>query len=246
MLCPRGESIPSSGSQKVYAPEIWVVVLSAFTKNLELSGSKGKYPGLSLMFRLRRRSRLNRGGRPVRRRGVTPGAARPRPGCATLWWLRAVTPPGTRAIGSAGERLVHTEEVTGSIPVSPTGWLVLFGGLRPPSAWAAIFFRGRAPEPRNWWWRSVMESSAFSSQGKCRPYGLVALTGALALRRQRTRTRRPDPACPRSSPARPWPVTSTSKSARTWTAIPLRLTGCSLPRCILMTRCAWSSKLPMP
>jgi hypothetical protein len=27
---------------------------------------------------------------------------------------------GTRAIGSAGERLVHTEEVTGSIPVSPT------------------------------------------------------------------------------------------------------------------------------
>jgi hypothetical protein len=26
----------------------------------------------------------------------------------------------TRAIGSAGERLVHTEEVTGSIPVSPT------------------------------------------------------------------------------------------------------------------------------
>src|SRR5215213_65935 len=26
----------------------------------------------------------------------------------------------SRAIGSAGERLVHTEEVTGSIPVSPT------------------------------------------------------------------------------------------------------------------------------
>ncbi len=30
------------------------------------------------------------------------------------------SPPGGRAIGSAGERLVHTEEVTGSIPVSPT------------------------------------------------------------------------------------------------------------------------------
>src|SRR5262244_1399369 len=29
-------------------------------------------------------------------------------------------PPAARAIGSAGERLVHTEEVTGSIPVSPT------------------------------------------------------------------------------------------------------------------------------
>ena len=28
--------------------------------------------------------------------------------------------PASRAIGSAGERLVHTEEVTGSIPVSPT------------------------------------------------------------------------------------------------------------------------------
>jgi hypothetical protein len=28
--------------------------------------------------------------------------------------------PRIRAIGSAGERLVHTEEVTGSIPVSPT------------------------------------------------------------------------------------------------------------------------------
>ena len=30
------------------------------------------------------------------------------------------TRPWRRAIGSAGERLVHTEEVTGSIPVSPT------------------------------------------------------------------------------------------------------------------------------
>jgi hypothetical protein len=33
---------------------------------------------------------------------------------------RAVDPALARAIGSAGERLVHTEEVTGSIPVSPT------------------------------------------------------------------------------------------------------------------------------
>ena len=31
------------------------------------------------------------------------------------YWCRSA-----RAIGSAGERLVHTEEVTGSIPVSPT------------------------------------------------------------------------------------------------------------------------------
>ena len=32
----------------------------------------------------------------------------------------AGAPYQRRAIGSAGERLVHTEEVTGSIPVSPT------------------------------------------------------------------------------------------------------------------------------
>jgi hypothetical protein len=35
---------------------------------------------------------------------------------------------GARAIGSAGERLVHTEEVTGSIPVSPTSTK---SGVRP-------------------------------------------------------------------------------------------------------------------
>src|SRR5271170_217656 len=50
--------------------------------------------------------------------------------CATLWSAGTRLRPGLRshrtasdqrrAIGSAGERLVHTEEVTGSIPVSPT------------------------------------------------------------------------------------------------------------------------------
>src|SRR5690348_13893851 len=38
--------------------------------------------------------------------------------CANLWERRDES--RRRAIGSAGERLVHTEEVTGSIPVSPT------------------------------------------------------------------------------------------------------------------------------
>jgi hypothetical protein len=33
---------------------------------------------------------------------------------------RRVQSSGARAISSAGERFVHTEEVTGSIPVSPT------------------------------------------------------------------------------------------------------------------------------
>jgi hypothetical protein len=38
---------------------------------------------------------------------------------------------GQRAIGSAGERFVHTEEVTGSIPVSPTSKQAVapFGGV---------------------------------------------------------------------------------------------------------------------
>ena len=52
------------------------------------------------------------------------------PRCANLWerWDEAAeglkpwhaAQDQQRAIGSAGERLVHTEEVTGSIPVSPT------------------------------------------------------------------------------------------------------------------------------
>jgi hypothetical protein len=41
-------------------------------------------------------------------------------GPRAFWPLGAGSFGGARAIGSAGERLVHTEEVTGSIPVSPT------------------------------------------------------------------------------------------------------------------------------
>src|ERR1700722_8754360 len=40
-------------------------------------------------------------------------------GCGGLG-SHPTAPDQRRAIGSAGERLVHTEEVTGSIPVSPT------------------------------------------------------------------------------------------------------------------------------
>jgi hypothetical protein len=77
--------------------------------------------------------------------------------CATLWerrneaaaraWSRQTAPDQRRAIGSAGERLVHTEEVTGSIPVSPTnvirsepsverssGPLLGGGAVMPPAA----------------------------------------------------------------------------------------------------------------
>src|SRR5215475_5155505 len=44
---------------------------------------------------------------------------------------RPVDPALARAIGSAGERLVHTEEVTGSIPVSPTKseYMSIFPGI---------------------------------------------------------------------------------------------------------------------
>src|SRR5438128_10924169 len=53
-----------------------------------------------------------RGGEP----GVLPCRHALPCGTPLGGWLR----PGRRAIGSAGQRLVHTEEVTGSIPVSPT------------------------------------------------------------------------------------------------------------------------------
>ena len=43
-----------------------------------------------------------------------------RPDALLCGGQQAVQPALARAIGSAGERLVHTEEVTGSIPVSPT------------------------------------------------------------------------------------------------------------------------------
>src|SRR4051794_16583212 len=48
-----------------------------------------------------------------------------------------------RAISSAGERLVHTEEVTGSIPVSPTPT----PQVRELSLWLLLPPRGAAPLP---------------------------------------------------------------------------------------------------
>ena len=63
---------------------------------------------------------LRRGGRAARREDALPygsaGTRLSRGPLAPLETARALR----RAIGSAGERLVHTEEVTGSIPVSPT------------------------------------------------------------------------------------------------------------------------------
>jgi hypothetical protein len=52
--------------------------------------------------------------------------------------------PQARAIGSAGERLVHTEEVTGSIPVSPTRSEAQIG--QPASAQGPRGLVGAAPK----------------------------------------------------------------------------------------------------
>ena len=61
---------------------------------------------------------LRRARRAARREDALPY------GSAGTRLLRGLAPADSldqrRAIGSAGERLVHTEEVTGSIPVSPT------------------------------------------------------------------------------------------------------------------------------
>src|ERR1700728_4038083 len=58
----------------------------------------------------------------TRRAGSGRGVGAGRRTCASLSIaVSAADPARARAIGSAGERLVHTEEVTGSIPVSPTG-----------------------------------------------------------------------------------------------------------------------------
>jgi hypothetical protein len=66
-------------------------------------------------------SGTGRRGRDV----VAPGSA-----CASLFFaLSAGSGAWARAIGSAGERLVHTEEVTGSIPVSPTTQMYVFHRL---------------------------------------------------------------------------------------------------------------------
>jgi hypothetical protein len=73
------------------------------------------------------RAGLRRGRRPALRRGgrlsvvdTGPRLRLRRSGAGTSGKVAARSAPDIRAIGSAVERLVHTEEVTGSIPVSPS------------------------------------------------------------------------------------------------------------------------------
>jgi hypothetical protein len=74
-----------------------------------------------------------------------------------------------RAIGSAGERLVHTEEVTGSIPVSPTRsehmsilvWITV--GAIPVAKSAAIRCGADMAGRRGW----GQDSIYFDHSGEC-------------------------------------------------------------------------------
>ena len=64
-------------------------------------------------------------------------------------------PAAARAIGSAGERLVHTEEVTGSIPVSPTqvkGRLVPRAGPARSSPGPTLEYRPGVSRPTDHGW----------------------------------------------------------------------------------------------
>src|SRR5579859_343353 len=80
-------------------------------------------PDAAPMFRghadYAQRTPVRRGPRAAHHQDALPyGSAGTRlaAGLGSQW----PAPDQRRAIGSAGERLVHTEEVTGSIPVSPT------------------------------------------------------------------------------------------------------------------------------
>src|SRR5215469_9002606 len=71
---------------------------------------------------------------------ILPALIRRRVGAGARW-----ASGDARAIGSAGERLVHTEEVTGSIPVSPT----TVSAHRPRSSTgAAVFWAAAGTVPR--------------------------------------------------------------------------------------------------
>jgi hypothetical protein len=80
------------------------------------------------------------------------------------------TRPWRRAIGSAGERLVHTEEVTGSIPVSPTRsahmpiFVEITLGAIPVAKSAAIRYGARLGGPA----RLGEDSIYLDHSGECR------------------------------------------------------------------------------
>src|SRR6516225_6699739 len=92
-----------------------------------------------------------------------------------------------RAIGSAGERLVHTEEVTGSIPVSPTrseamrAPLKMAVGAIPVAKWSASRYAHAYGGPT---WLGRRQHLLRSLGGVPRPRGASALRGPLAGRGQ--------------------------------------------------------------
>src|SRR5579859_760598 len=135
--------------------------------------------------------------RPAGDAPSTPVACRGPRRCATLWKRRDEAAPGDldhraapdqrRAIGSAGERLVHTEEVTGSIPVSPTRseamWvsLKLPVGAIPVAKWSASGYARAYDGPA---WLGRRQHLLRSLGGVPRPRYASALRGPLARRSQ--------------------------------------------------------------
>jgi hypothetical protein len=154
-----------------------------------------------------------------RAHGRVPRAAKMRyPMGAPGRGCRGVCPRGKphdqrRAIGSAGERLVHTEEVTGSIPVSPTQKTAVH---RP-------CFRDRAVDPLAWCpilgavWERILPGS-----GGC-PASNVSRTGTIERGTSRARSR--SEAAQRSCNAM---VSSTRMASLTWLYTP-RMPGTSCP-----------------
>ena len=89
--------------------------------------------------------------------------------CATLWERRDTAVPGAarprraarirrRAIGSAGERLVHTEEVTGSIPVSPTRSEAMWVSIKLTVGAIPVAVKCAAVSPRSWTYPSARKA----------------------------------------------------------------------------------------
>ena len=96
-------------------------------------------------------------------------------------------PDQRRAIGSAGERLVHTEEVTGSIPVSPTrseamrASVKMAVGAIPVAKWSASLYAHAYGGPT---WLGRRQHLLRSLGGVPRPGNPSALSGPVAWRCQ--------------------------------------------------------------
>ena len=139
-------------------------------------------------------------------RGRAPGRAGAAwPACANLRYAQADRRcgPGRRAIGSAGERLVHTEEVTGSIPVSPTQLSGRFpAGFSCPGGGRASRAVMRPGQRRLAPGRPVVHAG---SSGNGRDVRRRIVKTAIVLLAMGSRTSSGPPSPDGAKPARSWP-----------------------------------------